>query len=1108
MDRSKFTEEQLRAIDAGYGNLLISAAAGSGKTTVMIGRIINLLSQTKPSLDRMLICTFTRASAADMREKLRKSLQEELASGETWAETQLELLSRADICTIDSWCQKLVRSYFYEVGVDPAFEILDEKNQKALLNQAIEEVLQDRRERGSEVFFALDEALRKKRNDEPLKEMIASVYLFSQTQTSAEDFLNRATDCYDGGYVAIAKQFFDRRRAGCAKKLAHVIETAAQYGVKDEGLNKWTDAYNAAMEDDCTLIPKTMSYGKMEPKAKQFAKAAIGDLRELFKMESDALNGGAVNAEMARELVDIVKDVTACYRRIKDRRGELDYADIEYLADRLLQYPSILEEVKAKTEWVFVDEYQDVNPLQDRLLQTLKNPERGNLFFVGDLKQSIYAFRNCDPDIFASIYATPQAYGFCEPIDFTRNFRCGRAIIRFVNEVFCEHMTEEFGCVDYVRHQLKEGKNKEDGGNGEGEVRAMIFRPSKEEKLVERDYDLFDGADESENNDLFAAAIVADIAKRIAEEKERNGEVALSDYAVLTRARTPIVAKIRDKLKASGIPVGMEAELYYACKPSVSFLLQILRFIANHEDEIAFVGVCMDPVFGLSPDEILKIKAQNPSYSLVRSACEYVRNAADATAEKLRRVFDLIDEFDQRVSVLSVGELLGEIVARLDYFTVVLRRYGAEDSQLLSDFLDMVNDSVAADSVSEFLDYVDEKGNSLKTAPVGDCVRIMTVHASKGLEFLHVYLVGTEKSKNDRSSNCLLNRQLGVALKTVDEDERAWTDNPFFTFAKEMKSKQDNESELRLLYVALTRAIRSLTVCATVDVAKSESFYDGYPKQGNTFFAWMSSAIHTNGYEVIEEEACLQAEEEILKPIKAGRPSDRKTFGKGDDALIAALNARFAKVDEAIARSGDDKIKTTVTGEAKRIAETEEGELPIIGDLSAIFSIDEERSLSATERGNAYHKVMEQFDFVDYEAEKANIEKSGMAEWKWVNEQTVKAAFEAIKPICAGGKLYKEKSFVKNWKGALLQGVIDLLVIKEGKATVVDYKTTSVVNLKREQTQREYAAQTGLYASAVRDVLGIEVERVCLYSFEAGAFLEYPIAKDQDWEDVSLYPIE
>lgn len=1061
-----YTEKQRLAITSRGGNLLVSASAGSGKTTVMIERIVSLLSEGA-SLDNMLICTFTRASAADMRDKLAQKLSERAAAGDERAEKQLVKLPTAEISTLHSWCQRLIRNYFYELGVDPAFEILEEKDAEVALFEAIDEAISTRSLAADTEFAEFYEAMRGKSNDNALRALIREVYEFATVQESPEEFL-RST-AYDGLNrpelaLAVADSEYGRMLRRYEGEITALISECAMCGFK-KGYERFTALWNALRSKNGELPNwvggSKKGFDELNDRAKRLfdrVKESAVRLLDFYDLP-DADSGG-----FTRVLVGLVEQTAELYAAEKRRRARLDYADLEHLCARLLDNGQVLSEVCEKYRYIFVDEYQDINPLQESILARLG----GNKFLVGDIKQSIYAFRMCDPGIFLDKYANYESRGYLKPIELNDNFRSNKGILDFTNLVMQGLMTENFGKINYRRDAMLVCGN----GKTEGEVVLKTVVTDRRQGCHDGVYSVLNGGDAAmDGAEAEANLVVRDICERLASTDANGNPVRKSDIAVLSSARSELTRLIYRKLRSLGVEVSVSDRDRFASVYEVSVLCEFMKHLADYTDDISLVAVLRSPLVGLSDGELAEIKLASdyPEKRFHILCRRYAKTHTDGIAERLNAFYALRERYRMMSKTHSAGETVGELVAEKKWFALT---FAGEDGRVNADalnaFLMHLNTSPYAKSVGEFVEYLKRDNADFTPPPTVDAVKIMTIHAAKGLEFRFVYLVDTSHGFNfqDLGKRVLCERELGVCMKNFDIEGRTVHANRLTAAAAMLERRKLLEERMRLLYVALTRAQESMYIYARVkptdELFSGEQITADY-ESGRCFFDWIRPVVPFCRREVYYDTDCVMINRSVARQNDAPVDED-----------IALAIRRYLERGESYERRAY-AVKSSVTA----LMEEQHDEQPHPAYYAT--GADDDRAIRS---GNAYHKAMELIDFyADFDGEWERIRSVGEIE-ALVDKERLRVAAARVGELCKNMRLYREKQFILSEGGRLIQGVIDLLAVCGDECFVIDYKTSRPERIESGC----YDLQLSVYAYAARKILGLKVKKAAIYGFERGEF--------------------
>ncbi len=1074
-----FTIEQQKVINTRQGNLLVSASAGSGKTTVMIQRVLSLLLEDKVPLESIVICTFTRAAASDMKDKLLTTLMDKAESGGEDAAVAikaLEMLPTAEISTIHSWCQRLIKTYFYAIGVDPNFDICDERESKIMLGEAIDEVVEEFVNKGDDEFLDLYEVMLLRRSDARLKQTISEVYQFARTQKDPEVYLR---DIAFRGYddTSVRDGIVDAERAKIKeryKKIAtKILDRATVNGCNK--LIEFVENFIDILDDAPVEYKKITSYGASDVEVElreQFKKIRDQFKDSIKKFDDYYSMAEPTDRRYAQVLVSVVKSVGERYADKKRKKAKLDYSDLEHLTCALIE--SEAEEIAKRYRYVFVDEYQDINPLQERIIAGLKNI---NTFLVGDVKQSIYAFRMCDPDIFLEKLKNYDKYGYLKPIELNANFRSTHAILNITNEVFDELMTPSFGKIDYKnKARLTAGLND----TAEGAVHFRLVRSRKADSKKSGVYAIPDEImdDEYTDEEEETTSIAQEILRIISSKKIKDGEserhVRPSDIAVLYSSRSARVSKLYEKLRKMSINATISDKTSFSVVYEVNVLCQFMRYLTDFTDDVALVASLKSPLGAITDDELVEIRRSDLSEKSFYLLCERYAQKDNELAEKLKRFLEYANACLEYSYTHTAGETIGKVVAEKNWFGYLLSRDEPQiKTDALESFLALVNSLPYGESVYEFVRYLDDEHADYERPAAANAVRIMTIHASKGLEFPFVFLMNASKEFNFRelSNRVICDGELGVCFQNHDEEAKKVVKSKL-NFAVAIKKRTAlTDERMRLLYVALTRAKNELFVYAT---AKEDDgiFDDGGIKpfeEGKSFFDWLRPVYARHGFEIVETEKETVGDIPIF----------------GDKNILARLSRPLDEEKSAYLKEyfrpryipSSQPVKKSVTAIVSDKAEEE-----IVSYHGGGESDDR-----ALEKGNAYHKAMELIDFdAPFEDEWKRVSPLFNI-GKLVDEERLRVAHKVVGEFVKGKKIYREKQFIYSPDGAtLIQGVIDLMVVEGDKCTIVDYKTSKPETI----LSGAYDLQLGLYMAAAQDILKLVPQSVFIYSFNLGELVK------------------
>lgn len=1027
--KREWSENQLQVINANDDTILVSASAGSGKTTVMIERVLRLL-ESGIKIANMLICTFTKAAAADMRAKLYAEMSKR------GLRSELKDLSRADISTIDSFCQRIVTKYFYVIGVDPQFDVLDEAESISLKAEAIDKSIEKFKDDAD--FCTLCSFLRKKRRNETVKKALLSIMEFISINPDT-------VPSYSYDYADAASKIADYIQVEKAKTLA-AIENLFYEIDEPEIKAEFISALNSG---NCVWERR-----KLKKENSQYKPCVdyLKDRVEIFvqsKNEIAELKPQSSSQTLIEALIKTAKFAYQTYSEEKLKRASVDFADLEIMTLRILESDAA-DEIREKYKYVFVDEYQDINPLQENLIRRVSLGNK--LFMVGDLKQSIYAFRGCAPQIFKQKYDSFKQGNGGRVINLDTNYRSSKGIVDFVNKVFGSVMTENFGGVDYKSNPMSAFKSDD------GYVKLHIVTGKERKPSISGVYSVKEHKDEDFMSKTEAEATL--IAIRVQELLNKSGDapVKFGDIAILTRSMGTLESLVVSKLRQINVPVSLKEDAFYLSRPETGQLISFLRLIDNRLDDKTMAISMLSPFGNFSENELGKIRlsGDGPFHKCVM--------AAAATDDKVKAFIDKLDRYYSLSLTLNVDELADMIVSECGYFNYAFR-LGEDAAEVLDKFLEFLGSCPYKSSLKACLNFIDVHNPYTELTGDENSVKLMTIHKSKGLQFKYVFVIGLNEPFNLRDLNKQIIVDSAISM-CVYEDHKAYCSDLLY-LAKLRERKKQLEEELRIFYVALTRAEEGLELFATM--SDSEKIIPAYQAQPNevvdfsectSALKWLAPCVFlANKYDIDD----IKIEE---------APTHKVLFGRANEKLTKELKSYFEFLPPTNAPT-----KSYVS----KLAHND--------DEPAVFIVAEPTDGNALERGNAYHRAMEKIDF-----SAPDLSLISADDLKLVDADKILAAAKHMNKFV--GQIYKEKPFMikltSNEAGTegngnvLVQGVIDLLIINGDQATVVDYKTGK----PHGSYEQGYFKQVGLYALAVERLLAKKVTGKFLYYFDWEEFVE------------------
>ena len=676
-----WTGEQLRAIEARGSNILLSAAAGSGKTTVLVERVLRLIADEGADVDRMLVVTFTRAAASDMRAKLSRQLTERAAAGDARCRDQLLRLDRASISTLHAFCSDFLRANFESAGVDPAFRILDDAVNARLLDEAMSQALEEAYAAGGEGLLALDYG----RGPAGVRAAAELLLARMQDRPDPEAWLDRVARCDDAALERWQDELKDAARRAMRTALVHLDQALSLPGCPDnyraairadiEALNgvlalEEYDALYRALSD---FKPARASGGRRGEPVDEEAVEAVKQLRASAKDVLTKITLTQLSLPVARDdarrlgaqiatLSAVALRASELYEAGKAEQSGLTYADLEHRTLRALANPDVARGVRERYDYIFVDEYQDTSDIQEALVRAVCRAD--NLFMVGDVKQSIYRFRLAEPRLFLEKYA---AYGRGEGgllLPLTRNFRSRPGILNFVNLVFERAMT---GGASEITYDALARLNPGDPEAEEGDAPDVAIRLIDAEAEPEE----ADGSDAAtelvqlQTMEREGALIAGEIRRMMA----ADSSLKFRDFAILTRSKASAFSAMMPVLLAQGIPAYADGQTGYFESVEISWLLSMLRLIANGRRDVELIAMLRSPAVGLTADALAQIRVAYRNVAYVDAAASYAAERDDDIARRLADFFGQLNGWRLKAGSVGLGDFVRMILDESGFYT-------------------------------------------------------------------------------------------------------------------------------------------------------------------------------------------------------------------------------------------------------------------------------------------------------------------------------------------------------------------------------------------------------------------------------------------------------
>ncbi len=1097
------TDDQKKFVDCLGSNVLLSASAGSGKTTTMVQKLIKLITYDKVPVTNMLVLTFTKASASEMRQKLYLALTKLCStSSDEFLLQQLDNINTADIGTIDSICRKILAKYFYAVDIDPAFVQLDDKEQKYMLSKSIDQVFDARIQSGNEAFFELYQSYLVKRSPRTLKDMVLELYNFLEVKPDREQWTNYVlNDCYnediDSNFVAkYLLEFYQSIVAGYTDTLAklqtmcppkdkaYVDYVTCRLGLVREFMNCATYLQaTQAMGRELVAKPRI----KTEPEFKQQIDifhdqfgVTYKKLREVFvPFDKDAMS---TTKRLVRTLFSVVADVDAHYTATKRQMGALDFADLEQLTLQILSNDAIRQQLQQQYKYIFVDEYQDINELQDQIIEALSS---NNLNLIGDVKQSIYEFRQSTPRLFVEKYDN-YSTGHGQVVNLNHNFRSDDNILQFVNSVFDTLITKRTLGIDYKStSRLQSGT---DATSDYNVVTASVI--NKTEELADK-----------------TQAEVHLIVDKIRDYISQG--YTYRDIAIIMRNRGELAEALYRTLKDINVPVRVDYKADIFEFSEVQVLLSVLKLINNDNDDRALATVLLSPIGELNEQQLADIATNTSLPNFYMRAKAYDKN--DQIKPKLDNVFANINMWRHYLVNHSITQCVDYILNQYDLINHYLSMPdGQEKIANIDTFKSMLSVSDNLIDVLEYCEQANGKKVDINIVPnTHNCITVTTIHSSKGLEYKCVILAGLGNTiRQEKDTYINISKTYGVGLRHVDENTREVRDVFVKSACLMDKQKSIIEEEIRLLYVALTRAKERLHLIGVYNMEQLELRVQKPIYASTTMWDLIFKSLpaseraklfSSDSATLYEHQPCacrVQVYDEVSYDEEQIAGTD---LPDADEKLLGQLNQMYAYKYPYINQQ-NVAIKNTVTSIL-----TEQNDYENVVEHSAKLTIDNVPNQDSLALGTVYHLVMQNVDYFDATAKAkdiiADLVNSGKLSPAYADKidtaQIDQAIVNVRQLLNSDTKILKEQQFIMRGKhsdfvekGAdmtvVVQGVIDLVLISGGSAIVIDFKTnrTSAKNLLNT-----YAKQLQLYSHALASASNVTVTNKLLYSFHLGRFV-------------------
>ncbi|NLP30292.1 MAG: helicase-exonuclease AddAB subunit AddA [Clostridiales bacterium] len=1121
-----WTKEQLQAIETKGKSILVSAAAGSGKTAVLVERIKKLILDDGVSLDEMLVVTFTNAAASEMREKIVASIPE-----------QIHNIHKSHISTFHSFALDVIKRYYHLINIEPGLNICDDAQRIILQQEAIEDIFELNFREENQNFIRFLNQYSGSKNEEAVKNIILETYDFIRSLPKPFNWLEENIEALNWDIEGFKKsQAFIDIIEEIDEELSNAIVSYSKVCSLLEEKNV-ESLVTKAKEDLEMLIAVKSSFDKDYGKGVEALNSiefnrftAKGDNKENYeaikddiKIIRDQVKDGLKRltklycAKSLEEYVDeinntyseaktlfrLVKEFDDAYKKRKEKKGLIDFSDIEHYALEILSNEEASSEYRNKFKYIFIDEYQDSNLIQETII--LKIQRDDNVFMVGDVKQSIYKFRLAEPEIFINKYLKfKQDTGPNIKLDLNRNFRSKAPIIEIVNHVFSRIMTKRIAGMDY-----DEDAALYKGLKYTGELEYPVELHLVDEQQIE-DLDLDDEIIDMKKAELeaFIAASLIKKAKGLPYYDEKLGkERALQnkDIVILLRSTERIGEIYYEALQQEGIPAYIDIGEGYFDTLEISVFLNLLNIIDNRKQDVPLISTLRSPIFAFSIKELAEIRVEKRKGSYYSAFYDYSKYGQNVSLkEKCNKVLLSLANWKEKSKLLALPDFIWELILETGYYNYVgalpLGNQRQANLRALVDKASMYENGQFK-GLFGFINYIEAiKKRKIAIPPVktlgesDDVVRIMTVHKSKGLEFPMV-LVGNlgRRFYQETGKQISMHKNLGIALKDVDRRQGYWRRTILHNCIDARRGRESLAEEIRILYVALTRAKDKLVLLGTVkDIDKvlglASIKKDLGVIKGNSYLDYLLPTLSDSEkiiFERHDRSEVGQIKDSKQKNLLSLQEYLESGF-KPDSELSKEVNRRF-NWEYGYQKALRTKSKYSVS----ELSSSSE---------SRIINITKAPSSLGAERGTVYHRIMESIPF--------NTEYDINAICNYIDDMVAreiltKEQVDLIDPVkieqffkseigiraCRSNEVYKEVSFnhliKKDGEEIIVQGTIDCYFKENDKYILLDYKSNYVASDKSIEAMKEnYTPLLKLYKQALQEIGGITVDEVYLYLFE------------------------
>lgn len=1088
MAKFELIEEQQKVLENDKKNMLISASAGSGKTFIMIKYISDLICKKRVPVKDLLVLTFTKAAAREMKERLEKNLKEEIE--DAFIIDQIDQLSIANISTIHSFCEKSLKKYANLLEIPENFSVLDENLSQKIRYKAFEGALKEFEKDFSEEYLELMSLY--KNNKNKVRDIVFDVEKIVNSVADKSEFLKKTTSLSEVYFDKALKFLFEKSKKffeGCLIQIENTKLEDFYQIVKPayESLLNCRDLFElCAVEFVFPKMPLRKVVGNELVDVLNEIKKATNKMLESIK-SLNLSDKESVDYQKFGKIEKIIIKLFEIYEKnenlIKKAQNGLDFYDLEKYMNVLSQKENLFSDIK----YVFVDEYQDTNKVQERIVKNIA--QNCNFVAVGDLKQGIYGFRLASSEIFLKDLEDFERDEFSTVNYLKSNFRSSKKVLNFVNDVFKVCMTKDFAKIDYEKTSMLDGQSKfVDDGQKAINI-DVVCEESNKKNSFSNIYSVKEAECNVENR---KEKTLLDIKRRINEvlssQISVDGQLRkckYSDIAILSRNRNGVFNQLEDYLQQCGIPLVSNSRNSLMDEVEIKVLVNYLKLVLCFDDEIALLSVLTSGLGGYSIDEIVSEKGD------CESLCEMVLQDKNL---KFLEFNKNLSDFALDLQIFGIKTAFLKLFAKTKYRAFINSKSNFQKVNLFVDkFLEEIVSSGYEFDLPRLINYFETVDIIVtpEVAEVDDAVLLTTIHNSKGLEYPIVFLIGCDQSlkKSASKSDVEVNEEFGFAVKYFDKENNNEVLTAKMLAIKEIEKEKDFIEELMIFYVALTRAKNRLYLFGEKPKSEKLRLVDCDSYFDLIFFAlkYQSKLFKEKGfYQDDNMQICLI--EEISE----------ENFSIEQDFDVAEVDQDLKKkVEEYISFKYrfDEKTNYRLKESVTSLTQKEDPQVFVGSGKEEMF----------LQTGNAYHLALK---LLDFEKVKSLSDLQDWLKENWcqdfelIDAELLLKNVLLLKEITKGSdKVFKEKEFLMKEKVSnlleedvsdeiLVQGIVDLFVIKNGQICLVDYKFS---NAGKEYLIRKYFNQLKLYKIALENALKMPVKNVFLLSLKENNLIKIDI---------------